>query len=180
MEIRFDHLVIAARTLEEGVDWVERRLGVTMGAGGKHALMGTHNRLLHLGPQRFLEVLAIDPQAPRPSRPRWFELDTPQMQARLARSPALVHWVASTPDIESAVAAMPKPRPEVLDLVRGDFRWKITVPADGSFPSGGPTLIQWQSKHPADVLADAGCRLESLDGLAATIRTPKGTVELRE
>ena len=43
-----DHLVVAARTLEEGAAWVEAKLGVPMAGGGKHDLMGTHNRLLRL------------------------------------------------------------------------------------------------------------------------------------
>ena len=213
MEIRFDHLVIAARTLEEGVDWVERRLGATMGPGGKHDLMGTHNRLLSLGPGRFLEVIAIDPEAPPPLQPRWFELDSPAMQARIAGEPALIHWVARTDDIEAAMNATAAKPPPILALSRGAFRWKIGVPLDGSLPRGGmaPTLIQWFTRHPADVLPDSGCRLETLvlrhpeatailhelryaglsaedpvqahhegNGLEARIRSPRGTVLLRE
>jgi Glyoxalase-like domain len=212
VELRFDHLVVAARTLEEGVDWVERRLAVEMGAGGKHDVMGTHNRLLTLGPGRFLEVIAIDPEAPAPLQARWFELDTPAMQARLASGPALVHWVARTDDIEAAMQASAMPVP-LLALSRGAFRWKIGVADDGSLPRGGiaPTLIQWFTRHPTEVLPDSGCRLESLTlrgaeapaivhelryaglsaddpvtahhdgrGLEARIRTPRGTIELRE
>jgi hypothetical protein len=164
MDLRFDHLVIAARTLEEGVEWVERRLGVEMGPGGKHDVMGTHNRLLALGPGRFLEVMAIDPEAQAPMQPRWFDLDNPAMQARLARGPALIHWVARTDDIEAAVAAATTNQPEIIPVARGKFRWKIGVPHDGHLAVGGisPTIIQWFSDHPADVLPDAGCRLESL------------------
>ena len=164
MEIRFDHLVIAARTLQEGVDWVERRLGASVGAGGKHDLMGTHNRLLSLGPGRFLEVIAIDPEAPAPLQPRWFELDSPAMQARIADEPALIHWVARTDDIEAALATTVAAAPPILALSRGAFRWKIGVPLDGHLPRGGiaPTLIQWFTQHPAEVLPDSGCRLESL------------------
>ena len=44
----FDHLVVAARTLEEGAAWVEARLGVAPVPGGKHPTMGTHNRLLRI------------------------------------------------------------------------------------------------------------------------------------
>ena len=164
MEIRFDHLVIAAKRLEEGVDFVERRLGVTAGPGGKHDLMGTHNRLVALGPGRFLEVIAIDPDAPAPLQPRWFDLDQPSMQARLADGPALVHWVARTDDIEAAIAATTPSPPPILALSRGAFRWRIGVPLDGRLPRGGiaPTLIQWFTRHPADVLPDSGCRLEAL------------------
>jgi hypothetical protein len=162
--LRFDHVVIAARTLGEGVDWVERRLGVTVGAGGKHDVMGTHNRLLSLGPGRFLEVIAIDPDAPPPLQPRWFELDTPRMHERLAQGPALVHWVVRADDIEAALDAVGGARPEVLALSRGAFRWKIGVPTDGHMGHDGvdPTIIQWFGQHPSDVLPDSGCRLQSL------------------
>jgi hypothetical protein len=200
--------------LEEGVEWVERRLGVTVGSGGKHDVMGTHNRLLSLGPGRFIEVIAVDPEAPKPLQPRWFELDRPAMQERLARGPALIHWVARTDDIEAAIDATASGvRPEVVPLARGAFRWKIAVPADGSLPRDGiaPTLIQWFSQHPTEVLPDAGCRLEALvlhhpdapgvlhalrfaglspddpvqahhegNGLEVRIRSPQGTVEIRE
>ena len=162
--LRFDHVVIAARALQEGVDWVERRLGVTVGSGGKHDVMGTHNRLLSLGPGRFLEVLAIDPEAQPPLQPRWFELDTPRMQQRLAKGPALIHWVVRAQDIDAALDAVGGERPEVLPLARGAFRWKIGVPADGHLGHAGldPTIIQWFGQHPAEVLADSGCRLQSL------------------
>lgn len=164
MQIVFDHLVVAARRLEEGVAWVESRLGVAMGAGGRHDAMATHNRLLSLGPGRFLEVIAIDPAMPSPGRARWFELDTPAMQARLAKGPALVTWVARTDDIDAAIATGAFGTPEVLSLARGDFRWRIGVPRDGSLALSGiaPTIIQWATHHPADVLPDSGCRLESL------------------
>ena len=164
MPIAFDHLVVAARTLEEGVAWVESRVAVPMGPGGKHGAMSTHNRLLPLGPGRFLEVIAIDPEAPPPSRARWFELDTPEMQQRLAHGPALVHWVARADDLPGAIAAVPGGQPEILNLSRGEFRWSIGVPPTGRLALGGvaPTMIRWQGTHPAERLPDTGCRLESL------------------
>ena len=175
-----DHLVVAARTLDEGAAWVESRLGVAVAGGGKHALMGTHNRLLRLDRGRYLEVMAIDPDAPPPARARWFELDTPAMQARLARSPALIHWVERTEDLESAVRAYPEP----LDLVsfeRGPYRWRMGLARDGRLPAGGrgPTLIQWDGGlHPWDALPETGVRLVDLDrtgvALRATFATPTG------
>jgi hypothetical protein len=164
MEIRFDHLVVAARRLEEGVAWVESRLGVPMGAGGRHELMGTHNRLLSLGRGRFLEVIAIDPDAQPPARSRWFELDRSAMRARLESGPALVTWVVRTDDIDAAIATGAFGAPEVLGLSRGDYRWRIGVPPDGSLIHAGivPTIIQWATRHPADTLPDSGCRLAKL------------------
>ena len=170
MSLALDHLVVAARTLEEGPAWLEARTGVATVPGGRHALMGTHNRLAGLGPGAYLEIIAIDPDAPVPARPRWFALDSAAMRARLAAGPALVHWVARTDRIEAARAAHPGLVGEVLSLSRGDYRWRIGVAADGSMPAGGafPTLIQWDGeRHPATGLPESGCRLERL-----TVRAP--------
>jgi hypothetical protein len=86
------------------------------------------------------------------------------MQERLAAGPALVTWAARSDDIEATIAAVAQGRPEILALVRGDFRWRIGVPASGALAPGGiaPTFLQWATRHPADVLADSGCRLEKL------------------
>lgn len=159
-----DHLVVAARTLDEGGSWVESRLGVAPVAGGKHATMGTHNRLLGLGAEVYLEVIAIDPEAARPGRPRWFSLDTPEMQERLEQGPALIHWVIRTQSIEEDARRCPDAL-EILDLSRGPYRWRLGVPPDGHLPCGGrcPTLIQWEGNaHPAMSLPDSGYRVAEL------------------
>ena len=46
-----DHIVLGARTLEEGTAFVTRLLGVKPQPGGKHEGAGTHNLLLGLGPR---------------------------------------------------------------------------------------------------------------------------------
>ncbi len=129
----------------------------------------------------YLEIIAVDPRAPPPARPRWFALDSPAMRARLESGPALVHWVARTGNIEAARAAAPDLVGEVLDLERGEYRWRIGVSADGCLPGKGafPSLIEWQGdRHPASALPATGCRLERL-----TLRAPdaKGLLaKLRE
>ncbi len=170
MSLALDHLVVAARTLEEGAAWLEARTGVAPVAGGAHALMGTHNRLASLGPGAYLEILAVDPQAPPPARPRWFSLDDPAMRRRLERGPALLHWVARTGDIDAAAGLAGGLAGEILPLSRGDYRWRIGVAADGRLPAGGafPTLIQWEGgRHPAAALPESGLRLARL-----TVRSP--------
>ena len=175
-----DHLVVAARSLEEGAAWVESKLGVAPAAGGKHPLMGTHNLLLRLDARRFLEVIAIDPQAPAPARPRWFELDTPAMHARLARDPAFIHWVERTDDLEAAVRD--RRDVEITAFSRGPHRWRMALTRDGSLPGGGrkATLIQWDSgPHPWTVLPETGVSLLEFHpgnpDLQATFVTPSGT-----
>lgn len=158
-----DHLVLAARDLDTGAAWLERHLGATLAAGGKHARMGTHNRLLKLGAGFYLELIAVDPQAPPPGRPRWFGLDG----LDLADRPRLIHWVARSDDIARDTAACGGRATEILAMERGEFRWRIAVPPDGNPPGDGllPTLIQWDVPfHPADRLPDADCRLMKLEG----------------
>ncbi len=165
--ITLDHLVVAARTLEEGTALVENILGVATQPGGKHVRMGTHNRLLNLGGGTYLEIIAIDPEGERPGQPRWFALDSSEMQTRLAKGPALIHWVARTDDIERDAAQSPVALGTIHPMERADLRWRITIPAHGHLPGDGlvPTLIQWDGDdHPTKRLPDSDCRLISLRG----------------
>ena len=81
--------------------------------------MGTHNSLLKLGERCYLELIAIDPEAAAPARPRWFDLDRPAMRALLAQQPRLIHWVARTDDIEAARRASPIDPGPVHAMSRG-------------------------------------------------------------
>jgi hypothetical protein len=162
-----DHLVVAAQTLAQGCDYVESGLRVRPQPGGKHLLMGTHNALLRLGEKLYLEVMAIDPEAPAPLRPRWFDLDEPRMRASLTDGPRLVHYVARTDAIDELAAESPEDLGTVLTIARGELRWRMTVPADGHLPGRGlvPTLIQWpDARHPADALPEHGLSLVALAG----------------
>ena len=163
-----DHLVIAAATLAQGCDYVQSGLGVRPLPGGRHVAMGTHNAVLRLGVARYLEVMAIDPQAEAPARPRWFDLDDPRMRATLAEGPRLVHFVARTDDIEATRQRSPIDLGEVLRMSRGKLHWRITVPPDGHLPGRGlvPTLIQWPDglQHPAQAMPDHGLSLVALAG----------------
>ncbi len=157
--MEFDHLVVAAETLEAGAGHVEAALGARPGPGGKHPAMGTHNLLLSLGPSAYLEVIAIDPAARAPDRPRWFGLD------RFCGPPRLTSWVVRCDDLAQAVLGAPPGLGRIVRLSRGDFRWAITIPGDGELPFDGlyPGLIQWHGDaHPAAFLPDTGLRLDRL------------------
>ena len=160
-----DHIVLAARTLEEGCTFVWGKLGHTPSPGGEHPQMGTHNAVLRLGEKLYLEVIAINLGAPPPDRPRWMALDDPAMQAALRRSPRLVCWMAATDDIDTAASRFGSLVGEVWNGARENLRWKLTVRPDGSLPAGGavPHLIQWpEGVHPAASMPDAGFGFRSL------------------
>lgn len=181
-----DHLVVAAATLEQGAAWCEATLGITPGPGGKHALMGTHNRLFSIAteafPQAYFEIVAIDPDAPPPGRPRWFGLDDPALQARIAEQPQLVHMVARSAMLDMhrwgliTVGLQPgEPVRAARDTPNGRLEWQIMLRPDGSLLCGGalPTLIQWQGTHPAEHMpaSGVGLRALSLRGVPERART---------
>jgi len=168
-----DHLVVTAASLEEGVEYVRRELGVTPQSGGEHVRMGTHNCLLRLGDKLYLEVIAPDPGAPPPGRPRWFQLDEPES----VRAPRLATWVARCDYIH---ALAPASLGKIETMSRGSFRWLITTPEDGKLPLQGiaPTLIQWLSEsHPADTLQDLGCSLVGFEGFHPRPESVTGVLE---
>ena len=198
--LTLDHIAVAAETLEAGVAHVEAALGVTMAPGGEHAEMGTHNRLLSLGPGLYLEVIAVNPEAPPPGQARWFDLD------RFTGAPRLTNWIVRTDDLAGVLALAPSGMGTPISFARGPFMWQMAVPPDGCLPFDGaaPALIEWETAlHPADQLPGSGCRLQRIEvshpeaeallaafpalaemerveivtgerGLAATIETPEG------
>jgi len=172
-----DHLVVAAQSLAQGTQWCEAMLGVTPGPGGKHPMMGTHNRLLSIAsdrfPQAYFEIIAIDPQAPAAARARWFGLDAIDLGA----GPRLVHVVARTRDIDARCAALRAagldPGPVIAasrDTPQGRLAWRIAVRDDGRLLCGGalPTLMEWGDTHPCDSMPASGVALHAvtLRGLA--------------
>ena len=158
--MRLDHLAIAAETLADGVAWAEDRLGVSFLAGGKHARYATHNRLLGLADGLYLEVIAADPNASCDGS-RWFGLD------RFAGPPRLVNWICELEDFDTfMVHGMRK-----VAMERGDLRWDMGVPPDGSLPLDGgfPTVLHWHTDTPPGrSLSSSGCALQTF-----TIAHPK-------
>jgi hypothetical protein len=167
-----DHIVIAAQNLDAGVRFIRDKLGVDIPPGGRHESMGTHNHVMRLGRGSFLEVIAIDPAARAPDRPRWFDLDDPAMQTRLREGPRLVAWVIRTTDIVAAVNAAAISLGTITPLRRGALSWRLTVPDDGHMPGGGtiPHIIEWDAGlRPWEQMADLGCSLAAL-----TLADPDG------
>lgn len=187
LQAQVDHLVVVAASLAQGVAWCEETLDITPGPGGKHPLMGTHNRLFSVAspayPRTYFEIIAIQPGV-APLRAagthRWFDMDDALLQARVSQQgPQLVHFVASVSGVISgvkALAAQGLDRGHALEASRqtanGPLKWRITVRDDGQrlFYGTLPTLIQWgdagedpsTATHPLDTMPASGVALQSL------------------
>lgn len=185
MKTQIDHLVVAASSLEQGLQWCEATLGVTPNPGGEHEKFGTHNRLIKIAtpqhPLAYLEIIAINPQAVRPKSraARWFDLDDVQLQKAIAQEPRLIHFVASSDEIKAARHALLRQDIERGQIVhasrassKGVVHWQITVREDGQRLFNGclPTLIQWGKPdateplrlHPRNTLPRSKVSLHSL------------------
>jgi len=156
--LELDHLIIASTDLARDVPAIEAQLGVPLAPGGQHEAMGTHNRLLSLGPEIYLELIAINPTASAPDVPRWYALDD------FSGAPRLTHWAARCPDLDAALRVSPLGTGKPWQLHRDALRWRMAVPETGQTPFDGafPALLEWQSPHPAPKLEDLGFRLQRL------------------
>jgi glyoxalase-like protein len=203
-----DHIVYGVDDLRAGVDDLAEQLGVRAAPGGKHVGRGTHNALLALGGDSYLEIIAIDPDQPASAEQVPFALD------RL-RLPRLVGWATRVTDIEQSahrardrgfdpgpIHAMSRRRPDGVllewHLTRHDedpgravvpflIDWGSSPHPSQASPTG-VTLVELRAEHPSpddlrralDALgADVAVDEATEPALVATLDTPKGRVVLR-
>lgn len=164
--LQLDHIAVIAPSLAEGVAHVRACLGIDVPFGRRHPDMGTHNHLLRLGESVYLEIIAVDPDAPQPKQARWFGLDD-QAAVRTAWEAGrrLRGWVARTDDLDAVLArhAAVLGRRLRFSSSRGDFLFAI--PENGALPLDGaaPSVIDRLGKPPSiAAMEDAGARLQSV------------------
>jgi len=205
---RLDHLIVVAPSLDSGVSALVAQLGVRASEGGRHEGRGTRNALLSLGDDRYLEILAPDPEQSVPAGRRWLGIGD-RTSMRLAT------WVAKASNLDevaqrarTAGVDLGEPRSGSRQRPDGTLLSWHTLGADQSRLDGLiPFFIDWgTTPHPSAVVA-AGAALRALrgvhpdatrvreviqaldldlevepgsePGLIATIECPRGVVELR-
>lgn len=203
-----DHLVWGCRSLEEEIERLEEWTGVRAAPGGRHPGEGTHNALIRIGPEMYLELIGPDSTQAAPRHPRWFDLDT-------LGGPRLITWAAKCADLDQRAAGARAAGFEVGEVRSGQrelsdgqvLSWRLTYPSmrlgagivpflidwgAGTHPSrsapDGIQLVDLRAEHPdpATVLTPLrhlGLALPVAAGavpaLIATFDTPRGPVELR-
>jgi Glyoxalase-like domain len=119
-----DHILLGVSDLDHGIAWVEKHTGVRAQFGGVHPGRGTRNALLSLGPRRYLEIIAPDPQQPITAMSK----DLVEI-----REPRLFNWAAHTDDIAAAAKRA---------MAAG---FKIDGPADGSRARPDGKILRWKA-----------------------------------
>lgn len=158
-----DHILLGVSDLDHGIAWLEERSGVRAVFGGVHPGRGTRNALLTLGPRRYLEIIAPDPQQAGSAASR--ELWAARLQG--IQEPRLINWAAHTDDLAAIVQTAKASGIAIEGLRDGSrtrpdgkvLRWKsfsLKNDHDGLLPF----FIEWSldSVHPSQD-APAGCKL---------------------
>ncbi|MGL9622785.1 VOC family protein [Bradyrhizobium sp. U531] len=163
--LKLDHLTVIAPSLAEGVLHVRNCLDLDVPFGQRHAYMGTHNHLLQLGDTVYLEIVALDPEAAAPGRPRWFGLDDQhRVRSDWEEGRRLRGWVARTDVIDAVLAGRETIFGTRVPLPAIDPAFDFAIPNDGSLPLDGaaPSVIDRRGKPRAmAAIADLGARLKS-------------------
>ncbi|HUF54216.1 MAG TPA: VOC family protein [Dehalococcoidia bacterium] len=160
---RIDHLVYAAPDLQSGIDTLEEQLGVRAAFGGRHVGFGTHNALLSLGEGTYLEIIAPDPDQPRPPQPRPFNIDA-------LREPRLATWAFAVNGIAEQAASARSggyDAGQVVPMTRalpdgGELCWKLTRRREAAGDGLVPFLIEWETETHPSATAPDGCILRDL------------------
>lgn len=164
--LQLDHLTVIAPTLADGVAHVRDCLDIDVPFGRQHPDMGTHNHLLRLGESIYLEIIAADPAAPRPGRPRWFGLDDASaVRADWESGRRLRGWVARTSDLDAVLARHQDVLGRRVDFTSANGSFCFAIPDDGALPLDGaaPSVIDRLGKPPSvATMADHGARLRSV------------------
>jgi hypothetical protein len=137
--LQLDHLIVSGSDLPSARSFCEGALQVEMTTGGAHPIFQTHNAVMGLQDQVYLEAISANPDVDAPSRPRWYDLD------RFEGAPRLTHWACRTENLEDAVAQFPEAG-DIISLSRGAYSWRMAVPRSGILPFDNlfPALLQWE------------------------------------
>ncbi len=146
-----DHIVFGAINLEEGTLFVESILQAKLSDIGYHKDMGTHNRVIRISEDVYLEVIAIDPKMKKLKNRKWFNLDNLNLQSKLKKSPQIIGYV-----IKNNHMKLSKYYDPFFEASRANYKWKFAMPTckknilDSEIIETGiiPSLISWKSEKP--------------------------------
>jgi len=174
-----DHILLGCSDLDAGIEFMEKLSGYRAALGGSHPGRGTRNALLALGGQRYLEILAPDPEQS--------DLTWHKELSRLTK-PALVGWALRDKDVATHAAHLRARGVECIGPLEGSrtrpdgqvFRWKSLMLADDK--SGIlPFYIQWDehSPHPSSE-APGACLLTDFHRSGHVIENPSPNANLKK
>ncbi len=139
-----DHLVIACADPDQAANELESALGLTATGGGRHAGLGTFNRIAWLADGSYLELIGVDDREAAQRTP----VGTATVAALDVQGGGLATWALRSDEIELTVGGLPegafgpvthgsraRPDGEVVE-------WWAAFPPAPLGPNAVPFLIQ--------------------------------------
>lgn len=161
---RIDHIAYAVPDLAKGCKDLEEKLGCQVIIGGRHLNNGTHNALVNLGNEIYLELLAIDQENIDIQAPRWMGVD-------IITEPRVTRWAIKSDDLTSELANLKKYNEGLAQSFEGSrkkqdgtiLRWHMALPLPSPEIELAPFAVDWKdSIHPTKSLPDE-CELIGIE-----------------
>ncbi len=153
-----DHILYAVPDLSKGIEDFEKLTGVRPTHGGRHPILGTHNALVSLGEDSYLELIAPDPNTKASSKDIIFGIGK-------INAPKIVTWAVRSNNIRELGKTFQIEKIQNGGRTKEDgtfLKWKTAEITEFDDHTGIiPFVIQWISTaHPAKT-------------------SPKGIIEIR-
>lgn len=157
---QIDHLLYGTRSLTDGIRYICELTGVQPVMGGSHPGLGTHNALIGLGNNIYLEIIAPDPE--QSVERVWMDLDK-------LEQPQLFRWAATTQNAEKVRQAGLTAGFDIGEVKAGSrykpdgslLEWTLSDPNVNLANGPIPFFIYWGTSGNPSPNLPHGCILES-------------------
>ena len=163
-DYKIDHFVFAAETLNEGSEFIENVLKEDLSDINAHKTMGTHNRVISIGPC-YLEVISLDPQNQNANKNTWFNLSDLSYRETFLKTPKLISFVISSKKLERSIFFEKE-----FFVSRNEYKWFFRKPNFDYLQKNNfrninlfPSLINWETISPLDKMKKSSYVFESLE-----------------
>jgi len=156
---KIDHLVYCVEDLTTARTDFKSKYGLESVIGGKHLKHGTHNALINLGNQCYLEILAIDKENEVDPDHIWMGLNFLQNEK-------FTRWALKSDDILFDQSCSMKYDPALSELSEGQrkkpdgavINWQMIRPISTPEVEIFPFFLDWSSSHahPTDDIPISG------------------------
>jgi hypothetical protein len=151
--LAFDHVMYVVQDLDGAARRIRFEYGLDSYPGGEHAGIGTHNRIIPIGPGQYVELMAVADEAVALRNPAGRRI------AEWAREgEGLRAWCLATDEIEAVgerLSVDPMPWTRVLPD-GAEVSWRLAGVEHAMSDPSIPFFIQWDSAdmHPSSVAVD--------------------------
>ena len=143
-----DHIVLAVPDLQSTMQQFQDTYGIQTHYGGQHKDFGTHNALVNLGDDAYLEILAPDPNNTTFAGKRW-------MGADLSQQSIVARWALKSSNLETDKLSLSNFDKKYGDIIEGSrqksdgsmLRWKMIKPLPNPLVDIVPFMVDLSLIH---------------------------------